>query len=75
MTDKQKRCDECKSNVRNYSDGFILKDWSGRFTGDPNTLPKEPDNSKFWTYQDCKKNSKKLFLLNLEGKCNYFEKK
>ena len=25
----KKKCDDCKSNVIKYCDGYILKDWSG----------------------------------------------
>lgn len=67
-------CNECKHSARHYCDGFILKDWSGRFEGDPSTLPKVPDDTKFWTYHECKKNNKGLKFLNITGECNGFER-
>ena len=54
--------------------GYILKDWSGRFEGDPSTLPKIPDDTKFWTYHECKKNNKGLKFLNITGECQGFER-
>jgi hypothetical protein len=66
-------CEDCKSNVRKYADGYILKDFT-KFKGDTNILPAVPDSTKFWTYQECKKNSKKLQYLNLTGDCTAFEK-
>lgn len=74
MAKEQVLCENCKSNVRHYCDGFILKNWSGKFEGDPSSLPKVPDESKFWTYQECKKNNKGLKFLNLTGECTGFEK-
>lgn len=70
----KRSCEDCKSNVRGYSDGYVLKDWSGKFTGDVSELPSFPDQSKFWTYQECKKNNKGLKFLNLTGDCSGFEK-
>ena len=67
-------CEDCRSNVRHYCDGYILKDWSGKFEGDPSTLPKVSDQSRFWTYQECKKNNKGIKFLNLTGECTGFEK-
>ena len=71
----KKECSDCKSNVVKYCDGFIFRDWSGSYLGDPNELPIEPDSSKFWTYQECKKNNKGLKFLNLIGDCAGFERK
>jgi hypothetical protein len=68
------KCEDCRSNVRHYCDGLIFRDWSGRHEGDKSTLPKIPDQSKFWTYQECKKNNKGLKFLNLTGECQGFEK-
>lgn len=66
-------CNDCKSNVRKYSDGYILKDFT-EYKGDISKLPTVPDEGTFWTYQECKKNSKKLLYLNLVGDCSGFEK-
>ena len=75
MTEKKRvSCDDCRSNSRHYCDGFIYRNWSGKFEGDPSTLPKIPDESKFWTYQECKKNNKGIKFLNLTGECAGFEK-
>ena len=75
MDEKEKVfCEECKHNVRHYCDGYIFRDWSGRYEGNPADLPKIPDPSKFWTYQVCKKNTKVLTYLNLTGDCTGFEK-
>lgn len=67
-------CEDCRSNVRHYCEGYILKDWSGKFEGDPSSLPKIPDQNKFWTYHECKKNNKGIKFLNLTGECTGFEK-
>jgi hypothetical protein len=75
MAEKEKVfCEDCRHNVRKYCDGFIFRNWSGRFEGDPSTLPKIPDESKYWTYHECKKNTKGLQFLNLTGDCKGFEK-
>lgn len=68
-------CDDCKHNTRHYCDGHILRDWSGHYAGDVSALPTVPDESKFWTYQECKKNNKGLKFLNLVGDCTGFELK
>lgn len=70
-----KDCDNCEFNTRKYSDGFIFKDWSGAYEGDPSELPKVPDNTKFWTYQECDKNKKGLKHLNLTGDCSAYKEK
>lgn len=70
---EQKSCDDCQHNIRKYADGYIFRNWSGRFEGDPNTLPVVPDQSKFWTYWECKKNVKKILHLNIDGKCSAFQ--
>lgn len=75
--DNEKRkvhCDDCKSNVRKYCDGFIFKDFSGRYEGDAALLPKVPDRDKFWTYHECKKNTKGLKFINITGECGGFER-
>lgn len=73
MTNQQvKSCDTCNFGHRYYSDGYVYKDWSGCFTGDPATLPKEPDPAVFWTYVTCDKNAKKLQHVNLTGNCSAF---
>jgi len=75
MAEKEKvDCEDCRHNVRHYCDGYIYRDWSGKFEGDPSTLPKVPDVSKYWTYQECKKNNKGIKFLNLTGDCKGFEK-
>ena len=74
MAKEQVSCEDCKSNVRHYCDGFVFKNWSGCFEGDPSSLPKVPDQSKFWTWQECKKNNKGIKFLNLTGECTGFEK-
>lgn len=71
--DVQLDCDECQHNKRTYADGHIQKNWQ-RFDGDIESLPKVPDNSKFWTVQECLKSSKKVQHLNLDGKCSLFKK-
>lgn len=70
-----KLCENCKHNSVNYADGYIFRNWSGKFDGDPSTIPKEPDQTKFWTYQECAKNNKGLKHLNLDGKCSAFQQK
>lgn len=70
----QVSCDSCKFNERLYSDGYVFKDWSGQYKGDVKDLPKIPDQTKFWTYQICKKNTKGLKFINLDGKCSAFSK-
>lgn len=72
---KYKSCDECMHGRRDYADGYIYRDWSGRFEGDPSTLPTPADPDKFWTYVDCKKNAKKLMHINLDGKCSAYQQK
>lgn len=69
---KQVSCEDCKSNIRKYSEGYILKDFT-KYNGDISNLPDNPDTSIFWTYQECKKNQKRLQYLNLTGDCNGFE--
>lgn len=71
----KKNCNDCKSYVLHYCDGYIFKDWSGKYEGNPLDLPKVPDRDKFWTYEECKKNSKGLKFLNLTGDCTGFELK
>lgn len=68
-------CDECNHVARKYADGYIYRDWSGCFNGDAASLPTVPDQSKYWTYVECKKNGKKLTHLNLDGTCVAFQKK
>lgn len=68
-------CDGCKHNVRHYCDGYVYKNWSGKFNGDPATLPSVPDQTKFWTYQTCKKSTPKLMHLNLDGQCKLFQQR
>lgn len=75
MSTEQKSCDDCQHNVRKYADGYIFRDWSGRFEGDPATLPAIPDQTKFWTYWECKKNTKKLIHLNIDGRCSAFQQR
>ena len=70
-----KSCDACMHGIRKYADGYIFRDWSGRFEGDPSTLPMPPDQSKYWTYWECKKNVKKLMHINLEGKCQAYQQR
>ena len=67
-----KLCDDCQHGSRLYSDGYIYRDWSGQFEGDPSTLPGVPDQSEFWTYLECAKNNKGLKHINLDGKCTVF---
>ena len=69
-----KNCDECRFGKRLYADGYILKNWK-KFDGMVEDLPLEPDQSKFWTYLECAKNSKKLKFINLDGKCQAYQKK
>lgn len=73
-TSAAKLVTSCQSNVRNYTDGYILKDWT-KFQGDISTLPKVPDHTKFWTVQTCKKSTAKVQLLNLNGDCKEFKEK
>ena len=72
---KLNSCNDCQHDVRKYADGYIHRNWSGKFVGDPATLPAVPDQTMFWTYQECKKNGKKLTHLNLDGTCVAFQKK
>lgn len=65
-------CDECQSGKRSYADGYVYRDWSGCYTGDPAALPAVPDPDVFWTYVECKRNAKKLMHINLDGKCSVF---
>lgn len=66
-------CDNCQHGKRLYADGYILRDWSGKFNGDPATLPMPADNEKYWTYVECAKNNKGLKHINLDGKCNAYQ--
>lgn len=70
-----KTCDECQHGKRLYADGYIYRDWSGKYEdeGDPRTLPKDPDPDEFWTYVECAKNNKGLKHINLDGKCTVFQ--
>lgn len=70
---EEKLCTNCKSNMVKYCDGYVHRDWSGTFAGDPKDLPEIPDSSVFWTYMECKKNSKGLKYLNLTLDCQGFE--
>ncbi len=72
---KLKSCDDCQHGSRLYADGYIFRNWSGRFDGDPKTLPMPADDTNYWTYVECAKNNKGLKFLNVEGKCNGFQKK
>ena len=74
MSSNTKECSGCKHGVCLYADGYIYRDWSGSYDGDVSLLPKTPDQSKFWTYTECKKNTKKLQHINLDGKCTAFQK-
>ena len=68
-----KTCDECQHGKRLYADGYVNADWSGSFKGDPASLPKVPNATKFWTYVECAKNNKGLKFLNLGGNCDGFQ--
>ena len=70
-----KECLTCKNCTIKYADGYIYKDWSGRYGGNPDDLPKEPDITKYWTYIECKFNSKGLKLVNLMNDCNEYKAK
>lgn len=72
--DVQYDCDDCRHNKRTYADGPIQKNWEP-FTGDNELLPKVPDNSKFWTVQECLKSTKKVWHLNIDGKCSLFQQR
>jgi hypothetical protein len=67
-------CENCKSNTVRYCDGFVYRNWSGKYAGDPALLPNPPDKVAFWTYSECKKNAKGLKFINLHDKCQGFEK-
>jgi hypothetical protein len=73
MANAKKSCNDCVSNSTKYCDGYIFRDWSGRYEGNPKDLPEVPDSNVFWTYQECKKNNKGLKFLNLTGDCTGFE--
>ena len=68
-------CEDCVNGKRLYADGYVMKDWSGQFKGDPSTLPMPPDNENYWTYLECSKNAKGLKFINLDGKCNAFQRR
>ena len=74
MSKQLVKCEDCRHNVRHYCDGYVYKDWSGCYNGNFEDLPKIPDQSVFWTYQECKKNNKGMKFLNLTGECQGFEK-
>lgn len=72
MNDELNTCDNCSHGKRLYSDGYVYRDWSGRFTGDVTSLPSIPDSKKFWTYVECARNNKGLKFMNLSNSCNGF---
>lgn len=76
MIKERKECEDCKSFNLHYADGFIFRDWSGKFVGDVSRLPKIPDKTMFYTYETCQKNVKarELKFVNLLGDCPAFEK-
>ena len=74
MSKNTKDCSECKEHIVYYADGYILKDFT-KYVGDVSLLPTIPDESKFWVAKDCKKNSKKLQCLNLQGDCRFYSSK
>ena len=51
-----------------------LRHYDRVYNGNLEDLPKIPDQSVFWTYQECKKNNKGMKFLNLTGECQGFEK-
>ena len=70
-----KNCESCKFCTVKYADGYIFKDWSGKYNGNSDNLPLGPDRSKYWTYIECSKNAKGLKFINLMNDCREFKAK
>lgn len=74
-TIKCNSCDDCKSNIRKYADGMVLKNFSKFEEEDMKLLGEEVEVNRFYTYWECKKNKGKLQYLNLSGDCKGFSPK
>lgn len=76
MQVKETPCDLCKNEIRKYSDGMILKNFTAFEEEEYPLLEESVDRNRFYTYWECKKNSKKMQYLNLTGcDCKGYEKK
>lgn len=71
MTTKIKLCDDCQHGKRLYADGYIYRDWSGKYEGE--SAPPVSMMQQFWTYQECFKNNKGLKHINLAGDCAVYQ--